>query len=566
MRTLLTLLCLSLAGTRGAGASDPDMPFMVYLDLNQLVCLEWGFDKLQGDITFKLTVNTTGWVGLGFSPSGIMKGADMVIGGVGPSGNYFTDRHATGKSMPLVDTHQSYTLLFLNESEGRTIMKFQRALQTCDDQDFHITDQPIKLIYAYGTTDEVSYHNKRRGTKEVNLLNYMPRSSLPISSYISATVENVTVPAIHTYYHCKVMKFPNLRTKHHIYLIVPEIEHPDIVHHMLLYRCPSSVTETYDNQCFVGDKGDICFGVVAAWGVGGGVYELPENVGIPVGGGDSDTLYRLEIHYNNVHLEAGRTDNSGLRLYYTAQLREHDVGILMTGVLPFDHIQYRIPPNVQQFHTYGVCNTTLFSQSMDSVPDLQVFGVLLHTHLAGRQVRAVHYRNGKQINSLAFDENYSFEVQQIVNMGKIKTIKPNDEIAVECIYNTLNRTKVTKMGLGTTDEMCLAFLFYYPAIGITSCISHPMTNALLNTSYEVSDNTTLNYDEIVEYENVLKSLPQIQLVTDAEHNVTYNANGFIREMKKNPTLTCLNASTRLYIPWIMNPGAIMLFLLWTAIM
>ncbi|XP_060948028.1 DBH-like monooxygenase protein 2 homolog [Limanda limanda] len=551
MRSLLLFLCLSLAGTRGAGASDHSMPFKVNLDLNRQVCLEWGFDEQQGDITFKLTVNTTGWVGLGFSPSGTMVGADMVLGGVGPNGIYFTDRHATGKTMPLEDTQQSYTLLSLTESEGLTIMKFSRALQTCDAQDFHITDKPIKLIFAYGTTDEVRYHSSRRGTKEVNLLNYMARTSQPISSYVSATVQNITVPAVQTYYHCRVMKLLDLPTKHHIYRISPVIEHPDLVHHMLLYSCPSFVTKTYDNPCYRGDKGDICFGVVAAWAVGGGDYEFPINGGMPIGG--EPRLYRLEIHYNNIHREAGRTDNSGLRLYYTAELREHDVGILSTGVLPFNHIQYRIPPNVDQFHTYGVCNTSLFSQSMDSVPDLQVFGVLLHTHLAGRKVRAVHYRNGKQFDSLAVDENYSFEVQQIVNIGKIKTIKPNDEIAVECTYSTLNRTKVTEMGLATTDEMCLAFLFYYPAIEITSCTSHP--------------NTTLSHDEIVEYENVLKSLPQIQLLSDVDHNFTYNMNGIIREMKKNPTHTCwTSASTRLHTSWILNPGGIMLLLLWTAIM
>lgn len=41
--------------------------------------------------------------------------------------------------MPLVDEQQSYTLLSLEESDGQTIMTFQRSIQSCDDQDFHIT-------------------------------------------------------------------------------------------------------------------------------------------------------------------------------------------------------------------------------------------------------------------------------------------------------------------------------------------------------------------------------------------------------------------------------------------
>lgn len=89
MRSLLPLLCLITVRTEGAGAADPGLPFMEYLDKNSLVCLEWGFDIKEGYITFKLTVNTTGWVGLGFSPSGGMEGADIVMGGLGPSGSYF---------------------------------------------------------------------------------------------------------------------------------------------------------------------------------------------------------------------------------------------------------------------------------------------------------------------------------------------------------------------------------------------------------------------------------------------------------------------------------------------
>lgn len=93
MHSLLPFLSLFLTWTKGNGALDPAMPFMVYLDPDNLVPLKWGFDNLQGIITFKLAINTTGWVGIGFSPNGGMKGSDIVIGGFGPSGSYFAVRH-----------------------------------------------------------------------------------------------------------------------------------------------------------------------------------------------------------------------------------------------------------------------------------------------------------------------------------------------------------------------------------------------------------------------------------------------------------------------------------------
>ncbi|XP_068433572.1 DBH-like monooxygenase protein 2 homolog [Clinocottus analis] len=556
------LLGLFFIWTKGAGASDPNLPFMEYLDQDHMVCLKWGFDNPQGTITFELVVNTTGWVGLGFSPNGGMIGADIVIGGVGPDGRYFADYHGKGKFMPVLDEQQSYTLLSLNESEGQTSMTFQRSILSCDFNDLPIDAQNMKLIYAYGWTDDISYHQTRRGTKEVNLLNYVPRTTLTNLNYLSVTMDNVTIPH-NTYYHCKVMQFQNLDPKKTYYInqIEPVIEHLDIVHHMLLYRCPSFVKVPYNKECYMGDIGDACFSVVAAWGVGGRGYELPENVGIPVGGADSDTYYRLEIHYNNPNNLTGMTDSSGLRLYYnTAQPRD-EVGILTTGILPHGMLNYNIPPKANQFHTYGVCNTSLLSQLLDPVPELQVFAVLLHTHLAGRKIRVGHYRNGQQIDFLALNEQYNFEIQQFASLGSIKNIKPGDEIAVECTYNTIDRTNVTRMGLSTTDEMCLAFLFYYPAINIATCVSHP------NTSMS-EDVTTSDPDKIAAQETFLKTLPQLQYVSDDNYNFAYIRKGTVREMMETPKLTCreTSAASRLCTSWIMNFAKIIVLLLWIAIM
>uniref|UniRef100_UPI0037E82EA7 DBH-like monooxygenase protein 2 homolog n=1 Tax=Semicossyphus pulcher TaxID=241346 RepID=UPI0037E82EA7 len=570
MRSLLPLFYLSVVWNKHVGASDPNLPFMEYLDQNHLVCLKWGFADPQGDITLKFLVNTTGWIGFGFSPNGGMAGADIVMGGIGPSGVYFKDYHATGNSMPMEDKQQSYTLLYANETEGQTILTFRRAIQSCDDQDFHITSQAIKLIYAYGTTDEINYHSSRRGTKEVNLLNYKPRATITDPNCLSVRVDNITVPQNHTYYHCKVMKLPKLKTKHHIYMVEPVIEHPDLIHHMLLYRCPSIVTEQYDRPCYMGDIGDSCFDTMASWAVGGGVFVLPDKVGIPIGAEETETLYRLEIHYNNPNGDAGRTDSSGLKLCLTDKLRQYDMGTLTAGLLHFDRMEYKIPPKATQFHSYGVCNTSMFSQLVNPFPELNVFAVMLHTHLAGRKVRVVQFRNGKQIDVLVSDDNYNFEYQEAVSLGKVKTIELGDELVVECTYSTASRTKVTKMGLGTTDEMCLAFLLYYPEVKITSCISHPNTlHPAMSTSSQMFEGTsTADQDEIANYEHLLKNMPQIQLVSDSENNFSFYDKGIIREIMETPIFACqnTNGSSRLSTSWIVNTAGVILLLLSIAVM
>ncbi len=49
----------------------------------------------------------------------------------------------------------------------------------------------MKLIYAYGQTDEIKYHSTWRGTKELNLLKYMPRVNPPNSRFFDITMVNI---------------------------------------------------------------------------------------------------------------------------------------------------------------------------------------------------------------------------------------------------------------------------------------------------------------------------------------------------------------------------------------
>ncbi|MBN3296421.1 MOXD2 protein, partial [Amia calva] len=416
-----------------------------------------------------------GWVGLGFSDNGGMAGSDIVIGGVFPNGSqYFKDRYATGNTLPLVDPQQDYTLLSLSERDGKTVMAFNRSIGACDSRDFPITTLPIKLIYAYGLNDEITHHSGRRGTKEISLLGYVPRSTPTTTNHFDITANNFTVPPVHTYYYCRIIKAPNLGRKNHIYQIEPIVDHVDLTHHMLLYGCSASVNQTLEGMCYSNNMSpfNFCFKVIAAWGIGGGSFYLPPNTGISIGGTNDPAYYRLEMHYNNPSQAQGQVDNSGLRFHYTPELFDHDVGTLHIGLdlIP----EYMLPPDTQSFRSYAVCNTSIFSKVLPgSFPDMNVFAVLLHTHLAGRKMRVAQFRNGEQIGFLGVNENYDFNLQEFKYLGQTAIIKEGDEMVVECTYNTKNRSKVTNLGLSTTEEMCYAFLLYYPATDISFCWSVP---------------------------------------------------------------------------------------------
>ncbi|XP_077566898.1 DBH-like monooxygenase protein 2 homolog [Stigmatopora nigra] len=143
---------------------------MDYLDSNHSVCIKWGVNSTRGDITIKFIVNTTGWIGFGLSHTGDMTGADLVMAGVGPDGDYFKDYYSAENTYPTEDRQQSYRLLSLNESDGQTHMTFSRDLETCDEQDIPILAKPIYVIYAYGLTDQIGFHYSLVGGKQLNLL------------------------------------------------------------------------------------------------------------------------------------------------------------------------------------------------------------------------------------------------------------------------------------------------------------------------------------------------------------------------------------------------------------
>ncbi|XP_026125787.1 DBH-like monooxygenase protein 2 homolog [Carassius auratus] len=540
----LSFVLLLLSVQWSWAQEDPLLPFSEHLDPEHKVRLKWGFDEIQGFILFELTVNTNGWVGFGFSPKGGMTGADVIIGGVGPGGSYFTDRHAGGNSMPVVDQQQNYKLLSLTESDGKTVMKFQRPIGSCDKDDLPITDLPMKLIYAYGQTDDITYHSSQRGTKELNLLKYMPHVNPSNRSFFDITMDNFIVPAKHTYYHCKILKAPTFGPKQHIYRIEPVIENVDLVHHLLLYRCPPTVTEPLEAECYTGAD-EKCMEVVAVWGVGGGAFEFPEVAGLPIGGNVGNFFYRLELHYNNPHKSAGRVDNSGLRFYYTSELRQHDAAVLMTGLAVAPG--YAIPPKAKSFHTYGMCDTANIPKVLETPHDLQVFSVMLHTHLAGRKVRVGHFRGGEQIDILAADESYDFEYQEVTNLGKTKTVKLDDKLLVECTYNTENRDSLTWGGFSTTDEMCLAFIFYYPAMKLSGCTSFPdlkLLHSAMGVTYTnswsyIMFTKTWNNITINEYQQTLKSIDQYITVVNSLNKAS-SFKGTLPDLKVIPPAPCIS--------------------------
>nr|XP_045616431.1 uncharacterized protein LOC123769364 [Procambarus clarkii] len=487
------------APTKSSSSSSPPplhTTHRVVLDTMNKYVMQW--TPRNEDIIFDIQVATNGYVGLGFSPNGGMKGADIVLGWVDDSGKVFLhDRHATGYAVPVIDESQDVTLLGGYQNDTHTVLRFSRPWTTCDTlSDLQLSDDTVRVIWSYGEEDPTDAttlkKHTHRGSKSLFL-----RQTQFVQPSLSEDVKfweifspNVRLPAhLTTLYWCKLHKVPPLPLKTHVIGFVPVIEERNVehVHHILLYEChlPDSARH-YDkwvdlpgSQCYGANmpvSWKYCTSPIVAWAIGGQGEMYPKHAGLPLGeehGGA--TYFLMETHYDNPNLNPGVVDASGLRIFYTERLRQYDAGILMVGhsVSPM-HI---IPPN-HKWTSVGLCDSSCTLLELPA-GGLQVFQGLLHSHLLGRGLSLRHIREAKELPPLLKDMTYDFNYQQTRVLTEEVTVLPGDYLITECTYDATNRHQPTFGGFNTEEEMCLGFIAYYPRVNLSMCTSAPLLDTVL---------------------------------------------------------------------------------------
>uniref|UniRef100_A0A8C4QRG2 DOMON domain-containing protein n=1 Tax=Eptatretus burgeri TaxID=7764 RepID=A0A8C4QRG2_EPTBU len=220
------------------------------------------------------------------------------------------------------------------------------------------------------------------------------------------------------------------------------------VHHMILYSCTRGSKELHnkEHRCYNRNMPNdfwSCVGIIVAWAVGGQSFVYPKNVGYSLGTPDDPKFVLLEIHYDNPERKTGVVDSSGFKLFYTPELRKIDSGIIELGADP-SNLQI-IPPRASAFRVYGICPTQNFGDGENDV--IYAFASLLHSHLAGIAIRLRKISS----TSIAYEELiYYF-----------------------CTFYICGRNVMCALqgGFHTEQEMCLAYLHYYPRVGLARCRS-----------------------------------------------------------------------------------------------
>lgn len=255
---------------------------------------------------------------------------------------------------------------------------------------------------------------------------------------------------------------------------------------MILYECQDNakvarLSEQPGQQCFEpGAQPFACNQVVATWSRGSEGFSFPPEAGYPL----EPTVTRffmMETHYTT-SLDGVLDvafDSSGLRLYYTSELRRYDAGLLSVGMDPnWRHI---IPPGQQHVLSSGHCVSECTQQAFPR-GGINVFAVVMRTHKIGRQVTFRHIRGNTEQAPIASDDNLDAEYQEYRRLTTPVKVLPGDHLIAECTYNSSGRSAITLGGLASREETCLVVGLYYPRQKtLTACHSLPSLGTVLHS-------------------------------------------------------------------------------------
>mmetsp|Transcript_54341 Transcript_54341/g.131897 ORF Transcript_54341/g.131897 Transcript_54341/m.131897 type:complete len:591 (+) Transcript_54341:425-2197(+) len=423
-------------------------------------------------IQFAVAVRAEGWVGLGISEAGGMLGSDMALFKTSDPesivDSYVVEDRFSG---PLVDECQSWQLVSSTIEDGWLIVEMTRPLDTMDTQDLQILNDveliaETRLIAAWGDSESVSYHGFNVGKIATQLYSsesgdgsstsFKELAEATSDGFLEIRESNYTIPARDTTYHNVCKNFTELQAEYNL---------PDpgdgSLYFIGIEAILSAETEQYVHHFIVGGGSAECnddFSVNMLWGWAPGEEPLllPSNVGIPMfGPNDAIQSISIQIHYNNPGEVPDQIDSSGMRLYFSTEPRENeaawlslaDPATLLSG-----------EPIAEGLTEYSFsCDGSCSSFVLGGEP-VTVIAESLHMHQSGVRMTNEVIRNGEVVNTakvdvFEFDQQGTFRVPQ-----RQHQIQPGDSFRTTCYYRDGG-----KFGYSSSDEMCIAFMLYYPA-------------------------------------------------------------------------------------------------------
>lgn len=449
----------------------------VYIPTTSNPCMglafHWRIDKESSKIYIAVAAQATGWVALGFSETGGMRGADIVY--FEAISNQLIDSHvgdAYGK--PQSDMIQDWKLNNSTiTSDGFIIFEAERALFTnygnedhvlMDDSSVFVRDHIMIGAWGEGT---ISFHGKNVVKSSIQLFSstestggdgltlFREEMNERSDGHVILKLNNYKIPLDETTYHevcfsgsdlLELGLFPDLSSPTYIigleYLVDPNTV--KYAHHILLKGASTFSCNQWSTQ------------ILSGWTPGNDYLLFPENVGLKVGS-DSYKSLSLEYHFDNIDGDNNKIDNeTGVKIYYSNKPVEHELGMVVMGDGLVDLKNTKIG-NGKSRHDF-TCPSSC-TQNYLGVNEVNVVAEGHHMHAKGKRMVTSVERDGIVINKA--ETNYWDFKQSGIGTVRQKTykMKKGDQYHTTCYYESYEETK---FGLASSEEMCMTFVYYYP--------------------------------------------------------------------------------------------------------
>lgn len=295
-------------------------------------------------------------------------------------------------------------------------------------------------------------------------------------------------------YRCFVLD-PNLPADRYVTGFEMLPGNSELVHHVLVYSVdPEQVVGRGDDgnpitnaqvmaelQKAEGSRrGWTCFGAAGegvavnglpvTWAPGTGVTHYPAETGLWLRKG---SLLVMQVHYHlhgeaGLHAEHGGSDQTRVRLELAEQVTRPAFVVLPDGFLEtaYSSTPASLPPGQESIpFTWtmpGQFGVLYIEEETGRRPSrFDLYGVFPHMHGTGRKLHA-SLVSGSQDTCLAQVPDWDYHWQQFYFYETPLSWEPSQDLLVTCTFDTRGRTKATRPGFGTEDEMCLFGIYVVP--------------------------------------------------------------------------------------------------------
>ena len=418
-----------------------------------------------------------------------MTGADMAVGYTDDNGDFkLENRHATGFVFPEVSEDQQNNIRLKegHQQDGVTAFTFEKKNNAdCLQNQVNVAKDSWQwFIYAFSDDNTFAQHGPgdngkkyvKIGTGETVSVNEV--RDLDNTKNFTLVQPELTIPTDETTYCYSLHKMP--AGKKNYLLGERPTRSSDLLHHLVVYACYGlSDTDTdmvgKKANCNWEEFSNPCNGFVTEWAPGMSGRTFESGYGKPFGE-DHYEYVMLETHYNNPEGIEGEKDTASFTFLYTDEPVETEIGTLTLGDLQVSG--WFLEPGQELVAHSTVCTPECTERWPSE--GITAFSVFHHMHYRGRNARVQIIRDGKEITPLSSLRDFEYGYQFSKSLDQIKLL-PGDKFITTCEYDTSKDTQPVPGGQPSKDEMCFAWVDYYPANSVLACTQYNLGNSTRNS-------------------------------------------------------------------------------------